>query len=142
MNLAEKVARSTTEPGVYMMKDTQGIIIYIGKAKNLKKRLSSYFIRKNHLDVKTGVLVSKIADFDTLVTKTEQEALILEANLIRRHKPKYNVILKDDKRYPLLKVHIHDPYPFIEKVRKMSDDGNRYFGPFAASSYLHLVKHL
>ena len=137
MNLSEKVARSTTEPGVYMMKDTQGVIIYIGKAKNLKKRLSSYFIRKNHLDVKTGVLVSKIADFDTLVTKTEQEALILEANLIRRHKPKYNVILKDDKRYPLLKVHIHDPYPFIEKVRKMSDDGNRYFGPFAASSSLN-----
>ena len=137
MNLSEKVARSATEPGVYMMKDADGVIIYIGKAKNLKKRLASYFIRKNHLDVKTGVLVSKIADFDTLITKTEQEALILEANLIRRHKPRYNVILKDDKRYPLLKIHVHDPYPFIERVRKMSDDGNRYFGPFAASSSLN-----
>ncbi|MBU0992372.1 MAG: excinuclease ABC subunit UvrC [Proteobacteria bacterium] len=138
-DLIEKLSRCPSDPGVYLMKDKEGTVIYVGKAKHLKKRLASYFIKTNHLDVKTGVLVSKIVDFEILITKTEQEALILEANLIRRYKPQYNVILKDDKRYPLIRIHVKDPYPYIEKVRKIAQDGNLYFGPFAAASSLNFT---
>ena len=135
--LAEKYGRCPNDPGVYLMKDQAGRVIYVGKAKHLKKRLASYFVKTHHTDVKTGILVGKIADFETLITKTEQEALILEANLIRRYKPQYNVILKDDKRYPLIRVHLQDPYPYIEKVRRIVKDGNLYFGPFASASSLN-----
>ena len=103
--LKEKLAQVSARPGVYLMKDGKGEIIYVGKAKSLKKRVASYFNRPAQADLKTGVLVSKIRDLDTIITASEQEALILESNLIKRHKPRYNVILKDGKRYH----HILDP---------------------------------
>ncbi|MBL6970541.1 MAG: GIY-YIG nuclease family protein, partial [Desulfobacterales bacterium] len=99
-DILDKLSRTSAGPGVYLMKDGRGNIIYVGKARNLKKRLHSYFTRfyssQHPLDIKTGVLVRKITDFDTILTHTEKEALILESNLIKRHKPRYNVILRDD----------------------------------------------
>lgn len=137
MNLAERVSALTSGPGVYLMKNSGGEVIYVGKAKNLKKRVASYFRRDSHPDMKTGVLVKKIEDFDTILTATEQEALILEANLIRKHKPRYNVILKDDKRYPLLRIDITTPFPNLTIARKIKKDGAVYFGPYASAGAVH-----
>lgn len=135
--LTEKLSDVSTSPGVYLMKDAGGDIIYVGKALNLKKRLSSYFTgadsKRLQLDLKTGLLIKKIASFDTIVTGTEKEALILESNLIKKHKPRYNVILKDDKRYPSLRLAVKTPYPNLAIVRKTGDDDAVYFGPFASS---------
>ncbi|MDY6905730.1 MAG: excinuclease ABC subunit UvrC [Thermodesulfobacteriota bacterium] len=133
-HLIGKLRDAPTGPGVYRFKDDTGKIIYIGKAANLKKRLASYFVNKKRLDAKTGVLVSRMADFDTVVTATEKEALILEATLIKRHKPRYNVILKDDKRYPSLRLDVaNQQYPALEVVRKIKKDGALYFGPFTST---------
>ncbi|ABW68179.1 excinuclease ABC subunit UvrC [Desulfosudis oleivorans] len=131
--LAEKLAGAPARPGVYLMKDGAGAIIYVGKAFNLKKRLASYFVKKERLDLKTGLLMERVVDFDTIVTATENEALILEASLIRRHKPRYNVLLKDDKRYPSLRIDPRQPYPALEIVRKTRPDGAVYFGPFSSA---------
>ena len=133
-NLLEKVAMVSSEPGVYLMKDAGGDVIYVGKAGNLKKRLASYFTRPVRRDIKTGVLVKKISTFETIITGTEKEALILESNLIKRYKPRYNVILKDDKRYPSLRLDLKSPYPNLSTVRKIKKDGTLYFGPFASSA--------
>ena len=97
--VSEKLKRVPHSPGVYLMKDDPGEIIYVGKARDLRKRLASYFKNSNQWNMKVGVLSQKIADFDTIVTRTEKEALILESNLIKRHRPRYNVVFKDDKRY-------------------------------------------
>ncbi len=132
-NLVNKLARTAGKPGVYLMKDAKGHIIYIGKAQNLKKRLSSYFRKNGLVDTKTGVLVKKISTFETILTATEKEALILESNLIKRHKPRYNVILKDDKRYPSLRLDIKHPYPNLTIVRKTTADRALYFGPYTSS---------
>ena len=123
------------------MKDVRDNVIYVGKARNLKKRIASYFSRFNSspqkLDMKTGVLIKKIADFDTILTRTEKEALILESNLIKRHTPRYNVILKDDKRYPSLRLDLKSSYPNLTIARKFEKDGALYFGPFASASAVH-----
>ena len=131
--LRRLLARVPGDPGVYLMKDAGGRIIYVGKARNLKKRLSSYFRPADQLDIKTGVLSKKISSFDTLITRTEKEALILEATLIKKHKPRYNVILKDDKRYPSLRLDLNHPYPNLTVVRRTAADGAQYFGPFASA---------
>ncbi len=132
-NHVEKLSRVTSEPGVYLMSDDAGSIIYVGKARNLKKRLSSYFKAPEQLDVKTRVLVRKIADFDTILTASEKEALILESTLIKKYRPRYNVILKDDKRYPALRIDTTHPYPRLTVVRRIKNDGNLYFGPFSSA---------
>jgi excinuclease ABC subunit C len=131
------VSRVSDFPGVYLMKDETGAVIYIGKAYNLKKRVASYFEHRNHKDPKTTILIERIASFETMVTATEQEALILEATLIQRYKPRYNVILKDDKRYPSLRLEIQNPYPNIQLVRKIRRDESLYFGPYTSSTALH-----
>ena len=131
-DIDEKIANVSMSPGVYLMKDAKGLIIYVGKAANLKKRLSSYFKKQWQADAKTRALVEKIARFETIVTKTEKEALILESSLIRRHKPRYNIVLKDDKRYPWLRLDIKDSYPNLTVVRKTPDDGAFYFGPYTS----------
>jgi excinuclease ABC subunit C len=136
-SLKEKLMQVSKGPGVYLMKDSEGSVIYVGKARNLKSRLGSYFANKNRTDVKTGVLVTKIATFDTIVTATEQEALILESNLIKRYRPRYNVILKDDKRYPVLRLDTTSPYPNLTVVRKMAKDGALYFGPYSSAKAVH-----
>jgi len=128
-----KVRRSPTDPGVYLMKDKDGKILYVGKAKNLKRRLTSYFIKALHDDAKTRAMLKRVADFDTIVTGSEKEALLLESNLIKRHRPRYNVVLKDDKRYPVLRFDLQHPYPNLTIVRKIGKDGAAYFGPFASA---------
>jgi excinuclease ABC subunit C len=133
MGLEEKLSRASHEPGVYLLKDAQGLIIYIGKARDLRKRLAAYFKNSAHTDMKTGVLVNKICDFDTVITGTEKEALILESNLIKRHRPRYNVVLKDDKRYPSLRLDPKEKYPSFTIVRKIGEDNAVYFGPFASA---------
>jgi excinuclease ABC subunit C len=132
-SLRQKVTMTGSSPGVYLMKDAPGRVIYVGKARNLKKRLSAYFLKSSPTDVKTGVLVKNIASFETIVTATEHEALILESNLIKRHRPRYNVILKDDKRYPLLRLDSGSSYPVLTVVRKIQKDDALYFGPFSSA---------
>jgi len=135
--IRDKLTRVSSEPGVYLMKDADVKVIYVGKARNLRKRLTSYFARSGnstlHMDMKTEILVRRITDFDTIITGSEKEALILESNLIKRYRPRYNVILKDDKRYPSLRLDIDNPYPNLSVVRKIEKNGALYFGPFSSS---------
>jgi len=119
------------------MKNEMGEIIYVGKAKNLKKRVKSYFmISKNHSE-KTRVMVSKISEFEYIVTDSEMEALILEMNLIKKHSPRYNVLLKDDKHYPFIKITTNEDFPRVYITRTYARDGNRYFGPYTDVSAVH-----
>ncbi len=131
------LAGVSADPGVYLMKDASGKVIYVGKARNLKKRLNSYFNRPEHPDRKTAVLVKKIAAVETIITATENEALILESTLIKKHRPRYNVILKDDKRYPSLRLDITSPCPNLTVVRKIVRDGALYFGPYTSPSAVY-----
>jgi len=138
--LLEKIASVSNGPGVYLMKDNSDAVLYVGKASNLKKRLASYFSKKSHPDLKTGILVKKIISFDTILTASEKEALILESTLIKHHRPRYNVILKDDKRYPSIRIDIQNEFPCLQIVRKIKNDGSLYFGPYAsAGSVRHTV---
>ncbi|MFP6651893.1 MAG: excinuclease ABC subunit UvrC, partial [Dehalococcoidia bacterium] len=128
----DKRLRSTpTEPGVYLMRDSSGKILYVGKAASLRHRLSSYFASSAGLPPKIRRMVSKLADFEFIVTESEQEALILECNLIKEHQPPYNARLKDDKSYPFIKLDMTEEYPLVYVTRKVADDGARYFGPYA-----------
>ncbi len=131
--IQDKLTRVTEEPGVYLMKDATGEILYVGKARNLRKRLASYFKNSGQMDVKVKILVDKIEDLETIITRTEKEALILESNLIKRHKPRFNVILKDDKRYPSLRIDLKEKFPNFDIVRKIGQDDAMYFGPFASA---------
>jgi excinuclease ABC subunit C len=133
LSVEEKLSRTAHEPGVYLLKDGGGEIIYIGKARDLRKRLAAYFKNAGYADMKTGVLVNKISDFETILTRTEKEALILESNLIKRYRPRYNVVLKDDKRYPSLRLDLTDRFPSFTIVRKIGEDEAMYFGPFASA---------
>ncbi len=126
-----------TKPGCYLMKDIDGKIIYIGKAVNLRSRVRSYFHSSAQHDRKTKKLVAKIADIEWIIVASELEALILEMTLIKKHRPHYNVRLKDDKRYPYVKVHWADDYPKLTVTREMVNDGSRYFGPYTSVWAVH-----
>ena len=126
-----------TKPGCYLMKDASGEIIYVGKAINLRNRVRSYFHSSADHNGKTRQMVRRIADIDTIVVGSELEALILEMNLIKKHRPHYNVRLKDDKRYPYIKVHWADPFPKVTVTRQMVNDGSRYFGPYTSVWAVH-----
>ncbi|QTA81241.1 UvrABC system protein C [Desulfonema limicola] len=128
----ENISQVSSNPGVYLMKDNKGNIIYVGKAKNLRKRISSYFQKSEHPDLKTGLLVKKIAFFETIITESENNALMLESNLIKHFKPRYNIILKDGRQYPSLCLNIKEPYPSLTVVRKTKKDGALYFGPYTS----------
>ena len=119
-----------TESGIYQMLDSNGSIIYIGKAKNIKKRVSQYFLPTR--DFKTHVLVDHIHAIKPIITKSEHEALLLENQLIKQHKPRFNVLLKDDKTYPYIKVTVQDPFPKIIITRHKKADGAKYFGPYTS----------
>ncbi len=126
--LREKANKLPLLPGGYIMKDAAGAVIYVGKAKALKNRVVSYF-RGDHLP-KVAAMVSHVADFDVIVAASEFEALVLENSLIKRHMPHYNILLRDDKTYPFLRLDIQEPYPAFSIVNKAREDGARYFGPY------------
>ena len=141
MSNSEKItsilATLPDKPGCYLMKDADGTIIYVGKAINLKNRVRSYFQQSSDHTYKTRQMVRKIRDIEWIVVASELEALILEMNLIKLHRPFYNVRLKDDKRYPYIKVHWADPFPKLSVTRNMIDDGSRYFGPYTSVWAVH-----
>lgn len=128
----ERLRALPTSPGVYIFKDAGSKIIYVGKSKSLRDRVRSYFGSPRGLSSKTRRLVQQIADMEIRLTDTELEALLLEMNLIKRHRPKYNILLKDDKTYPYIKI-TNEEWPRVLKVRKVLDDGARYYGPFASA---------
>ncbi len=130
-HLRDKLEDLPTKPGVYIMKDDGGKIIYIGKAKILRNRVRTYFAQAPEINPKVAALKSKIADFELIVTDNEIEALILEANLVKKHKPRYNINLKDDKRYPFLMITQDDDFPRLVVTRTMRRDDGIYFGPYA-----------
>ncbi|MEM5773628.1 MAG: excinuclease ABC subunit UvrC, partial [Anaerolineaceae bacterium] len=125
------------KPGCYVMKDATGTVIYVGKAINLKNRVRSYFHESAHDDFKTHQLVKHINHIEWVVVGSELEALILEMNLIKKYRPQYNIRLKDDKRYPYIKVHWADPFPTVTVTRLMVQDGSRYFGPYTSVWAVH-----
>ena len=128
-NILEKLKSLPTSAGVYIHKNADGKIIYIGKAKNLKNRVRSYFQSSKNHDYKTQQLVKNIVDFEFIVVDSEVEALVLESNLIKKHKPRYNILLKDDKQYPHLKV-TKEAFPKVVITRKLIKDGASYYGPY------------
>ena len=137
--LKEKALSLPYEPGVYIMRDQTDKVIYVGKAKKLKNRVSQYFQDTASHTPKTRIMVSKIHHFDVIVAASEFEALVLECSLIKRYMPKYNILLKDDKGYPYLRLDMREVYPKITLVSKLSDDGAEYFGPFGGRSVTHDV---
>ncbi len=136
MDIREKLMSLPKTPGVYLMKNAEGKIIYVGKALALKNRVSSYFggTRK---DAKTAALVAETADFDYILTETEIEALILECNMIKRYSPYYNILLRDDKHYPYIRIDMNEKFPRVCVTRRIENDGARYFGPYIAAHILH-----
>jgi excinuclease ABC subunit C len=130
--LALKLKSLPTSPGVYMFMNARGKIIYIGKAKNLRNRVRTYFQLSNHADLKTSRMVSQVKDLNLLATDNEIESLILEANLVREHKPRYNVRLKDDRHFPYIKI-TNEPFPRVLIVRRLEKDKAQYFGPYTSS---------
>lgn len=125
------------KPGCYMMKNIAGDIIYVGKAVNLRSRVRSYFHSAAQQDRKTRQLVQNIHSIEWIIVGSELEALILEMNLIKRHRPHYNVLLKDDKRYPYIKIHWNDPFPKVTVTRQVAKDGSRYYGPYTSVWAVH-----
>ena len=137
--LKEKALTLPYAPGVYIMRDKTDKVIYVGKAKKLKNRVSQYFQDTASHSPKTRIMVSKIHHFDVIVAASEFEALVLECSLIKRHMPKYNILLKDDKGYPYLRLNMKDIYPEITLVSKLSDDGADYYGPYGGRGVTHGV---
>ncbi|MFC2041117.1 excinuclease ABC subunit UvrC [Chloroflexota bacterium] len=131
--ITEQLKRLPASPGVYLMRDAEGSILYVGKAANLHHRVRSYFGTGQKLSPKLQRLVARVSDLDFFVTGSEQEALILEYNLIKRHHPRYNVRLKDDKTFPYLKISLNEDWPRIYFTRRLEENGGHYFGPFASA---------
>lgn len=144
--LQSKLAHLPDGPGVYLFKNEQGDIIYIGKAAVLADRVRSYFQKGANHSPKTTVLVSQIADLETMVTRSELEALILESNLVKRHKPHFNIVLRDDKQYPYVRLPIKDDFPRLSIVRRVQKDGALYYGPYTPANALRetlkVIKHV
>lgn len=138
----EKVNNLTTQPGVYLWKDAKGHIIYVGKAVNLRNRVKSYVRHDANRAVKVAAMISHAVDLETIVVANEMEALILENTLIKKHHPHYNIMLRDDKTYPYIKVTLQDDYPRVCMTRRVLRDGARYFGPFADAGAVHRVLKL
>lgn len=133
-DFTQRIRALPQRPGVYLMRDRRGEVIYVGKAASLRNRVSSYFGSPHGLVPKIRRMVRRIADFEFIVTESEQEALILESNLIKERQPQYNARLKDDKSYPFIKIDTTEDFPIVYVTRRVRDDGARYFGPFASAS--------
>jgi excinuclease ABC subunit C len=144
--LSSKLAHLPDKPGVYLFKNAQGEIMYIGKAAVLANRVRSYFQKSAEHSPKTGLLVSQVADLETMVTRSELEALILESNLVKRHKPRFNIVLRDDKQYPYVRLPIKEDFPRLSIVRRVRKDGALYYGPYTPANALRetlkVIKHV
>jgi excinuclease ABC subunit C len=142
MELRDKVSNLPIEPGVYLFQDATGTILYVGKAQSLRSRVKSYFLESRWQDTKTGSLVREVADLDYIVVDNEKEALALENNLIKRHKPKFNVLLRDDKTYPYIRYTAFETYPRVYVTRRLKKDGSIYFGPYFPASLAYRLVNL
>lgn len=141
MDVREKVAEFPLQPGVYLFKDAAEKIIYVGKAKSLRHRVRSYFLAVRQADIKTGSLVREIADAEYIVVDNEREALALENNLIKQNKPKFNVLLRDDKTYPYICFTAAEPFPRVFVTRRIENNGSIFFGPYFPASLAHRIVH-
>ncbi|MGA8766573.1 MAG: excinuclease ABC subunit UvrC [Candidatus Acidiferrales bacterium] len=142
MELREKVDQLPPQPGVYLFQDAGGKILYVGKARSLRSRVKSYFLESRWQDAKTGSLVREIADLECIVVDNEKEALALENHLIKRHLPKFNVLLRDDKTYPYIRYTAFEKYPRVYVTRRLNKDGSTYFGPYFPASLAYRLVHL
>src|ERR1700674_2452634 len=140
MELREKVAQLPLSPGVYLYKDAGGRVIYVGKAKSLRLRVRSYFSDDKLGDVKTGTLITEARDIDYILVDNEKEALALENNLIKQYKPRFNILLRDDKTYPYIKL-TNEKYPRVYVTRRLIKDGSTYFGPYFPANLAHRLVH-
>src|SRR6516165_8183559 len=141
MEPRDKAAQLPESPGAYLFKDAAGTVLYVGKARNLRSRVRSYFTESRSVDAKTGSLAREIADLETIVVGNEREALALEHNLIKRYKPKFNVLLRDDKTYPYIKLTLGEKYPRVYFTRKVKKDGALYFGPYFPAGLARRILH-
>lgn len=141
MEPREKAALLPESPGVYLFKDAGGTVLYVGKARNLRSRVRSYFLESRWIDAKTGSLAREIADLETIVVGNEREALALEHNLIKQYRPKFNVVLRDDKTYPYIKFTAAEKYPRVYFTRRIKKDGSLYFGPYFPAGLARRILH-
>jgi excinuclease ABC subunit C len=141
MEPREKAASLPESPGVYLFKDAAGKVVYVGKARSLRNRVRSYFLESRWVDAKTGSLAREIADLETILVENEREALALENNLIKQYKPKFNVMLRDDKTYPYIKLTLYEKYPRVYFTRRVKKDGALYFGPYFPASLARRILH-
>src|SRR6266852_1438332 len=141
MEPREKAAQLPESPGVYLFRDAGGTVLYVGKARNLRSRVRSYFLESRWIDAKTGSLAREIADLETIVVGNEREALALEHNLIKQYRPKFNVVLRDDKTYPYIKFTAAEKYPRVYFTRRIKKDGSLYFGPYFPASLARRILH-
>src|ERR1700692_3553381 len=140
MELRERVSQLPFSPGVYLYKDIGGRIIYVGKAKSLRLRVRSYFSEDKLGDIKTGTLISEARDVEYILVDNEKEALALENNLIKQHKPRFNILLRDDKTYPYIKL-TNEKYPRVYVTRRLVKDGSTYYGPYFPGNLAHRLVH-
>jgi excinuclease ABC subunit C len=141
MEPREKAVQLPETPGVYLFKDAGGTVLYVGKARNLRSRVRSYFLESRWMDAKTGSLAREIADLETIVVDNEREALALEHNLIKQYRPKFNVVLRDDKTYPYIRFTAGERYPRVYFTRRIKKDGSLYFGPYFPASLARRILH-
>jgi excinuclease ABC subunit C len=141
MEPRERAAQLPESPGVYLFKDAAGTVLYVGKARNLRSRVRSYFLESRWMDAKTGSLAREIADLETIVVGNEREALALEHNLIKQYRPKFNVVLRDDKTYPYIKFTAAEKYPRVYFTRRIKKDGSLYFGPYFPAGLARRIMH-
>ncbi len=142
MDLREKVAQLPTQPGVYLFKDATEKILYVGKANSLRSRVRSYFLESNWVNAKTGSLVREAVDVDYIVVDNQKEALALENNLIKQYKPKFNILLRDDKTYPYIRYTAFEKFPRVYVTRRLAKDGSMYFGPYFPARLAYQMVHL
>src|SRR5215469_14544796 len=142
MDLQQKIKTIPTSPGVYLYKNAEGQVIYVGKAKNLRSRVRSYFLEAAAANAKTGTLLREAVDIDYVVVDNEKEALALENNLIKKKKPRYNILLRDDKTYPYIKLTMGERYPRVYVTRRLRKDESLYFGPYFPTSLAYRLVDL
>src|SRR6202142_1780986 len=142
MDLLAKIRTLPTQPGVYLYKNAEGDVIYVGKAKNLRARVRSYLLEANQANAKTGSLMRDAVDIDYILVENEHEALALENNLIKQRKPRFNILLRDDKTYPYIKLTLGDRYPKVFVTRRLRKDGSAYFGPYFPGNLAHRLVDL